>query len=69
MRYGLGDVGDSWHDTSPIGSSIFLGVLTLIALSAVLYVNGNTIVFSTGAGIVLGAGIAVLRFVVQTYFS
>ena len=69
MRYGLGDVRDSWHDTSPIGSSIFLGIITLIALSAVLYMNGNTIVFSTGAGLVIGAGVAVLRFVVQTYFS
>lgn len=68
MRYGFGDMGDSWDDANSIGSSIFLGVLTLIALSIVLYVNGNTIVFSTGAGIVLGAGIAVLRFVVQTYF-
>ncbi|MBP2251108.1 galactitol-specific phosphotransferase system IIC component [Halarchaeum solikamskense] len=52
-----------------IGESILIGTVLLAALTAVLYINGNTLQFSSMAGIVLGTMSGLCRYLIQSYRS
>lgn len=49
-----------------IGESILIGTVLLAALTAVLYINGNTLQFSSMAGIVLGTMSGLCRYLIQS---
>jgi uncharacterized integral membrane protein len=47
------------------GESLVVGTITLLVLTAVLLVNGNSVQFSLLAGVVLGVLTAGIRYLVQ----